>query len=90
MLVVSSGSDASESETLLPDLLEQLAELWQINFPCPDALHQLFAPLTVTAVLQAADSQVDEEIKCSGSLLASGPCTAVALLYLDQVCPTKT
>lgn len=58
MLIVPSGSDTVESEVLLPDLLEQLAELWEMNFLCPDAFHQLFAPLTVTALLTAADSQV--------------------------------
>ncbi|XP_024139248.1 codanin-1 [Oryzias melastigma] len=57
VLIVSSGSDTVESEVLLPDLLEQLAELWEMNFLCPDAFHQLFAPLTVTALLTVADSQ---------------------------------
>uniref|UniRef100_A0A3P9IDF1 Codanin 1 n=1 Tax=Oryzias latipes TaxID=8090 RepID=A0A3P9IDF1_ORYLA len=80
VLVVSSGSDASESEPLLPDLLEQLAELWQINFLCPDALHQLFAPLTVTAVLQAADSQATNYLFLVRRLVDKGLLSEEAVL----------
>ncbi|XP_061599882.1 codanin-1 [Cololabis saira] len=47
----------SGSETPVPELLEQLAELWQRDNASSAPVHQLFSPLTVSAVLKANDAE---------------------------------
>lgn len=49
----SAGSEPSVSDVLL-----QLAELWERGCCSSAPLHQLFTPLTVTAVLKASDTEV--------------------------------
>ncbi|XP_041828654.1 codanin-1 [Melanotaenia boesemani] len=49
-VVVDPGSG---SEPPVPGLLEQLVELWETQYCSPTPLHQLFTPLTITAVLKA-------------------------------------
>ncbi|XP_074548821.1 codanin-1 [Halichoeres trimaculatus] len=46
----------SGSELPVRGLLEQLAELWGEDVCCSAPLHLLFSPLSVTAVLKAADT----------------------------------
>ncbi|XP_017276948.1 codanin-1 isoform X2 [Kryptolebias marmoratus] len=47
----------SGSEPPVSDLLEQLAELWGRGCRLSAPLHQLFTPLTITAVLKAGDAE---------------------------------
>ncbi len=46
------------SEPPVRALLEQLAELWEEDCCSSAPLHLLFAPLAVTAVLKASDTEV--------------------------------
>lgn len=48
----SAGSEPSVSDVLL-----QLAELWERDCCSSAPVHQLFTPLTVTAVLKASDTE---------------------------------
>ncbi|KAM6912224.1 codanin-1 [Xenentodon cancila] len=53
-VVVGTGSG---SQTPISELLEQLAELWQRDHTSSAPVHQLFSPLTVSAVLKANDTE---------------------------------
>nr|XP_015825151.2 codanin-1 [Nothobranchius furzeri] len=53
-VVVDSGSG---SEPPMSELLEQLAELWGRDCRLSSPLHQLFTPLTITAVLKAGNTE---------------------------------
>uniref|UniRef100_A0A1A7YT42 Codanin 1 n=2 Tax=Iconisemion striatum TaxID=60296 RepID=A0A1A7YT42_9TELE len=49
--------DGSGSEPPVSELLEQLAELWGRDCCLSSPLHQLFSPLTITALLKASNTE---------------------------------
>ncbi|KAM4723221.1 codanin-1 isoform 1-T1 [Anableps anableps] len=63
----SAGSEPSMSE-----VLEQLAELWERGCCSSAPLHQLFTPLTVTAVLKASDTDKENYLFLVQKLVDKG------------------